>query len=60
MCETAHALKKRVPNWIARITRAAHTDGGDVHERCGAPEDAQVLSRELYRVWMSAGCERDA
>ena len=28
MCETAHALKKRVPNGIARITRAVHT--GDV------------------------------
>src|SRR6476661_10653738 len=27
MCETAHVLKKRVPNWIARITREAHTDG---------------------------------
>ena len=25
MCETAHALKERVPNWIARITRGAHT-----------------------------------
>ena len=24
---TAHALKKRVLNWIARIARAAHTDG---------------------------------
>jgi hypothetical protein len=27
MCETAHALKKRVPHCIARITRGAHTDG---------------------------------
>ena len=27
MCETAHALKKRVPNWIARITRGAQTEG---------------------------------
>ena len=27
MCETAHALKKRVPNWIARITSGAHTGG---------------------------------
>ena len=27
MFETAHALKKRVPNWIARITRGSHTDG---------------------------------
>ena len=27
MCETAHALKTRVPNWIARITRGAHTVG---------------------------------
>jgi len=27
MCETAHPLRMRVPNWIARITRGAHTDG---------------------------------
>ena len=44
MCETKHALKKRVPNGIAPITRAGHTGGvSNNPESLSTPKPGDVL-----------------